>query len=113
MKPSDLFAPMSRRRKIGYAIAALLVLGTAAFLLGGMDGGFSAWQLFRTACIVAIPGSLILALIAWLSGGKKSEIGFGPANLKVPVRLRKALPYIVAIIVLDYLIQAIGLFHSR
>jgi hypothetical protein len=91
---------------VGAALAFIIV----AVLLGSMDGGFSAWELLRITCIVSIPALAMLAMFAWLSAGKRSEAGFGPANVKVPVRLLKALPYLIGIVALSYLMKAVWAF---
>ena len=113
MNVRDPFVPLSRKKKIGYAAAGVIIVVTAAILLGGMDGGFSAWQLLRVMCIAGIPAFAVLALIAWLSGGKRSDPGMGPTNVKIPVRFLKALPYLAGIIALFYLMKAIEVFKSR
>lgn len=113
MNARDPFAPLSRKRKIGYAAAGLIVVGAAAIHLGEMEGGYSAWQLLRVMCIVGVIATALLAFVAWLTGGKRSETGTGPANVKFPVRPLKALPYFAGIIALFYLMKAIEVFQSR
>jgi hypothetical protein len=94
-------------------VAGTIILAVAAILFGGMEGGFSAWQLFSGTCVAGIPAFALLAFVAWLSGGKRSEAGVGPANVKVPVRFLKALPYLSGIIALFYLMKAMEAFQSR
>ena len=113
MRAQDPFAPLSKKRKIGYTVCAALVTLIVAVLLGSMEGGFSAWQLLRVACLAGIPAFVVLAAAAWLSGGERTESGVGQANVKFPVRLLKAMPYLVGIIALFYLMKAIETFQSR
>jgi hypothetical protein len=110
MRPQDPFAPLSKKRKIVYAIGAALAFVIVTVLLGSMEGGFSAWELLLVAGIVSIPSLAMLVMIAWLSAGKRSGRCVGPANVKVPVRLLKALPYLIGIVALFYLMKAVRVF---
>ena len=113
MRSSDPFAPLSQRKKLGYAIAIVVILVVAAVILGSMNDGFSAWDLLRGTCIVGIPAFAMLGVTAWLSGGKRSEVGAGSANVRLPLRFLRALPYMAGIIALFYVVKAIDAFQSR
>src|SRR6267142_421626 len=98
MNTHNPLVPLPRSKKLGYAAIVVIIEVTALILFGGMEGRVSAWQLLRVVCIAGIPVCAVLAFIAWSSDGKRSDAGITSANVKVPVRFLKALPYLVGII---------------
>jgi hypothetical protein len=62
--------------------------------------------------LVAICGGAVAGTI-WFSGGRRSVEPVGPAGVKPPARLIKALPYMFTVIALFYLIKLFEAFSSR
>lgn len=112
MKTPDPFAPLSRKRVLIYSVVGATTLCAAAIGFGSLEGGFSPGELLRTAGIAGIPSLAALTFSAWLSAGKRTAHGVGPAGVRLPVRLVRALPYLWGIIALISLIRLIDLLLS-
>jgi len=104
----DIFAPVPRRKLATYAaiIIALLVIGVVFVVIGGAPLGRAL--LFATAI-----GVMFLGMVAgtmWITGGKRSLNNQGRV---VPIRLQKALPYVLGAILLSYLLQLFALIGKK
>jgi hypothetical protein len=108
---NDLYAPLARGRLITYAAVAVIVLalGAVALVVVGIS-------VPRVLLATATFGLIMLGAIGgtiWITGGERSPDGVGPANIRLPMRLRKALPYIFAAIICSYLFQLFELIWAK
>ncbi len=107
----DLYAPLTRGRLIAYGLVAVLVLvlGAVALVVVGIS-------IQQVVLATATLGVIMLGTVGgtiWITGGKRSPDGVGPENVRLPIRLRKALPYIFAAVVCSYLFQLFELIWAR
>lgn len=110
MSTPDHFAPPSRKRVLGYGISAAIVLTAAVVLLGSLDGSLGSVELLRVLLIVTLPCLALLGLVYWLSSGERAEVQTPTQRILLPVRLKKALPYMLWAIILLNLIKALEIF---
>lgn len=107
----DPFAPPSKKKLLVYSWigASLLVAGVVLFIAIGVPP-------LRAALFFLGMGGFFAGAIwgyLWLCGGKRTEVAVGPAGVKPPARLMKALPYMIGVIALLYLLKIIETFASR
>ena len=108
---NDLYAPVRRGRLVAYAAVAVVVLGLGALAL--ILVGISITRVLLGTVMLSIIMFGAVAGTIWITGGERSTDGVGPANLRLPVRLRKVLPYIFAAIVFSYLYQLFELVWAK
>jgi len=111
MRNGDPFGIPSTKKLIAYAS------GGGTILIGGcavaLYQGTPPWRVLLLAGVmVAICGDAIGAVI-WLSRGPRTEVPIGPAQVKPPIRMMKALPYMFGLIALFYLFKFAETFSSR
>jgi hypothetical protein len=106
MRARDPFQPLSRKKAVVYGVVALAVLGIAAISLGSMEGGYRPASFFRILALLGLPLLVLLTLVAWLSSGERIDIETPAGRTKLPVRLRRVLPYLFGITILINLIRA-------
>ena len=106
---NDPYAPLPRGRLVAWATFAVVVmlLGALALVMVGIP-------ISRVLLGTAMLGIITLGAVGgalWIAGGKRSPQGVGPANIRLPIRLQKALPFIIAASIcysLFQLFEAIG-----
>ena len=64
-----------------------------------------------TVCGLICTG--IIAAAMWMSGGRRSDTGVGPANVKMPIRIGKTLPYVFGAVVLLQLLKLLEVLTSK
>jgi len=111
MKSDDPFGIPSTKRLLAYAcVGGVILIGGCVLAL---HQGTPAWRVVLLAGLVAaICGGVIGAAI-WFSRGPRSEVPVGRAQVRPPVRMMKALPYVLGLMVLLYLVKLAETFSSR
>jgi hypothetical protein len=101
----DPFGLPPKKKLIAYACTcgAILCAGCSFFIYQGVP----LWRvLLLVGAAVVVGGGFIVGMI-WISGGKRSEVPVGPAGVRPPIRMMKALPYAFALLALFYLLKLI------
>lgn len=108
---NDPFAPLSKKRWTTYAaILSAVVGGGIALMISLGDSPPRVVAFFLVATIVL---SGFVGAGVWLSSGERSDTPVGPAAIKPPVRLKKAMPYIFAVIVLIQMLKLIEVLGTK
>jgi len=107
----DPFAPPSKKKLLVYSWigAAVLIAGSVLFIAIGMPP-------LRAVLFFLGMGAFFAGAIwgyLWLCGGRRSEVAMGPAGVKPPVRLMKALPYMIGLVAIFYLLKIVESYTSR
>jgi hypothetical protein len=107
----DPFAPISKKKLGVYgAIAAcVLLFGAIIFLRIGIE----PWRVALIFCAMAAFTICVIGGVIWLTGGRRSEAAVGPAAVRPPTRLMKALPYMFAVIFIFQLLTLLQMLVSR
>ncbi len=109
--PRDPFAPVARGRLIAYAVVGMLILVVGTIVLA-----FTGVSLPRALISSVALGMIMLCAVAgtmWLTGGERIANDIGPADIRLPIRLRRALPYMLAAGFLGSLFQLFELVRSK
>jgi hypothetical protein len=107
----DSFAPISKKKLVVYGcIAAIILLFGCGWLLY-LDTPF--WRVLLLAVLmIALLGGTV-ACAVWISGGRRSDVPVGPAGVGLPIRLKKAVPYMIAAIVIIQFVKLIDVLTSK
>src|SRR5688500_11585948 len=94
----DPFSPMSAWRLFRWLGIYAVLLIVYSFLLGGMEGGFSRWHVFKIGSLIGSIAALGIGVLNWLLSGRRGMGTFGSARIPAPsVRFQKAIPGFVII----------------
>jgi hypothetical protein len=106
-----LFAPISKKKFLAYGVAyagvLLLWIALMAFLGEPLPG------VLRGVGVIAFLTSGLLAGGIFLVSGKKTEVQTGASTTQVPVRLRDAMPLIIALIVLSGILRLLAALGTK
>lgn len=108
---ADPFAPLSRTKLLVYSGMATAILITGGATMLYLD--VPPWRVLLTVVAFGAFFGVVAAVMNWATGGRKCDVPVGPAGIRPPVRLMRALPYMVAVIVLFQLLQLLGLLTSK
>lgn len=107
----DPFAPLSKKRWTIYAtILAAVATGGITLMISLGDSPPRVVAFFLVATIVL---SGFVGAGVWLSSGERSDTSVGPAAIKPPVRLKKAMPCIFAAVVLIQVLKLIEVLGTK